>query len=72
MGEYKTHLSLRVRQELKDGLEKFADLEHRSVGNLGELLVEWSFKQLEAVGSSERLLKLKVKVRPSSSPPGEK
>jgi len=65
MGEYKRHLSLRVRRELKDGLQKIADREHRPLGNLGELLMEWSFKQLEAVGSSERLLRLKLKIRPT-------
>ena len=70
MGECKTHLSLRVRQNLKDALQKLADREHRRLGNLGELLVEWSFEQLESVGSLERLLKQKI--RPSSGHRDEK
>ena len=60
MGECKAYLSMRVRQDLKDALQKSADREHRKVANLSELLMEWSFEQLEAAGSLERLLKRKV------------
>jgi hypothetical protein len=65
MGEWKTALSIRVRRSLKDDLQKVADHEYRKLGNLGELLMEWSFEQLKAAGSTERLLKHKIR---STSP----
>lgn len=49
----------------KDDLQKIADHEYRKLGNLGELLMEWSFEQLKAAGSTERLLKYKIR---STSP----
>jgi hypothetical protein len=63
MGEWKTALSIRVRRSLKDDLQKIADREYRKLGNLGELLMEWSYEQLVAAGSTERLLKCKVALR---------
>jgi hypothetical protein len=63
MGEWKTALSIRVRRSLKDDLQKIADREYRKLGNLGELLMEWSFEQLMAAGSTEKLLKCKVALR---------
>jgi hypothetical protein len=63
MGEWKTALSIRVRQSLKDDLQKVADREYRKLGNLGELLMEWSYEQLTAAGSTDRLLKCKVPVK---------
>jgi hypothetical protein len=60
MGEWKAPLSLRVRRPLRTGLEEFAARDKRTLGNLGELLLEWSFQQLQAVGSTERLLKYKI------------
>jgi hypothetical protein len=68
MGEWKTALSLRVRRSLKDDLQKIADREYRNLGNLGELLMEWSYEQLTAAGSTAKLLKRKVR----SSAPGPK
>ena len=62
MGEWKTALSIRVRRSLKDDLQKIADREYRKLGNLGELLVEWSYEQLIAAGSTEKLLKYKMPV----------
>ena len=56
MGEWKAPLSLRVRQALRAGLEEFASREQRTLGNLSQLLLEWSFEQLRLVGSLERLL----------------
>ncbi len=35
-----------------------------TLGNLGELILEWGFEQLKAVGSTHRLLKFKIKVAP--------
>ena len=55
MGEWKAPLSLRVRNELRAQLEQYAAREKRTLGNLGELLVEWGFEQLKIAGSTERL-----------------
>ena len=60
MGEWKAPLSLRVRQELRTGLEEAAARDKRTLGNLGEVLLEWSFQQLQVVGSTERLLRYKI------------
>ena len=60
MGEWKTALSIRVRRSLKDDLQRIADREYRKLGNLGELLMEWSYEQLIAAGSTEKLLKYKM------------
>ncbi len=64
MGEWKAQLSLRVRQALRAELEEFAAREKRKLGNIGELILEWGFEQLKAAGSTERLLKYKI--RPSA------
>jgi hypothetical protein len=66
MGEWKAPLSLRVRQALRAELEQFAAREKRALGNLGELLMEWSFEQLKAAGSTERLLRSKIRTGRSS------
>lgn len=68
MGEWKAPLSLRVRNELRVGLEVFAARERRTLGNIGEVLVAWAFEQLKLVGSTERLLKYKIRSkRPQSN-----
>jgi hypothetical protein len=67
MGEWKAPLSLRVRQALRAELEQFAARERRTLGNVGELLMEWGFEQLKIAGSTERLLKYKI--RPKSHRP---
>jgi len=41
MGEWKAPLSLRVRRELRLELEEAAAKERRTLGNVGELLLEW-------------------------------
>ena len=56
-------LSLRVRQALRAELEQFAARERRKLGNIGEVILEWAFEQLTAVGSTERLLKYKIPLR---------
>jgi hypothetical protein len=67
MGEWKAPLSLRVRQALRAELEEFAAREKRTLGNIGELLLEWGFDQLKSTVSTERLLKYKI--RPSGPHP---
>ncbi|SRR6266403_660121 len=62
MGEWKAPLSLRVRQALRAGLEQYAAQEKRTLGNVGEVILEWGFQQLLAAGSTERLLKCSIRV----------
>ncbi|MGB7281336.1 MAG: hypothetical protein WBE13_03655 [Candidatus Acidiferrum sp.] len=64
MGEWKAQISIRVRQDLRTELEKFAARERRKLGNIGEVLLEWAFEQLKTAGSTERLLTYKIR------PPG--
>lgn len=63
MGEWKAQISIRIRQDLRSELEAFAQRERRKLGNIGEVLLEWAFEQLKIAGSTERLLKYRV--RPS-------
>ncbi len=63
MGEWKAPLSLRVRRDLRAGLEEIAAREQRALANLGEVLLEWSFKQLQSAGSTEQLLKYGIRRR---------
>lgn len=60
MGEWKAPLSLRIRRELRAELEAVAARERRTVGNVGELLLEWGLEQLRIARSTERLLKSKI------------
>jgi len=60
MGEWKVPISIRARQALRAEMEEFAAREHRKLGNLGELLLEWGFAQLKAAGSTGRLLKVSL------------
>lgn len=59
MGEWKAPLSLRISRNLRAELEQLAAKERRTLGNLGELLLEWGVEQLKATGSMDRLLKSK-------------
>jgi hypothetical protein len=60
MGEWRVQVSVRVSQEIRAELEKYAIREKRTLANFGAVLLEWSFEQLKAVGSTERLLKCRV------------
>jgi len=40
MGEWKAPLSLRVRQDLRAGLEEVAAREKRTLANIGEVILE--------------------------------
>lgn len=70
MGEWKAQISLRVRQALRIELEEIAAREHRKLGNLTELLIEWSSRQLKEAGSTEELLRSGIRLRedPSRGP----
>ena len=71
MGEWKAQISLRVRQALRAELEEFALRERRKLGNITELILEWAVEQLKTVGSTERLLKYKVRL-PDTAVTGRK
>jgi hypothetical protein len=64
MGEWRVQISVRVSQQVRADLEKYAAREKRTLANFGAVLLEWSFEQLKAVGSTEQLLKQTV--RPAS------
>lgn len=61
MGEWKAQISIRVRQDLRADMEQFAARERRKLGNIAEVLIEWAFEQLKVAGSTERLLKYRVR-----------
>jgi hypothetical protein len=56
MKDKKAFLSLRIRADLKSAIEKIAKEECRTPGNLGELRLEWAYKQLKTAGNSIELL----------------
>jgi hypothetical protein len=56
MGEWKISVALRMRCELRTEMIAFAEQEKRSLGNLAAILLEWSFEQLKAAGSTTKLL----------------
>ena len=61
MGEWKAQVSFRVRQAFRDDLAAFAAQEKRTLGNLGQVILEWGFEQLKTAGSTHRLLKYKIR-----------
>jgi hypothetical protein len=56
MGEWKISVTLRMRGDLRAAMIAFAEREKRSLGNLAAILLEWSFEQLKAAGSTTKLL----------------
>jgi hypothetical protein len=64
MGEWRVQISVRVSQALRVELEKYAARERRTLGNFGAVILEWAFEQLKAAGSTERLLKYKIRRPP--------
>lgn len=67
MGEWKAPLSLRIRRELRSELEAIALRERRTLGNVGELILEWGLEQMRIAGSTERLLKSTIPLPDSKS-----
>lgn len=55
MGEWKIAVTLRMRGDLRAEMIALAGQEKRSLGNLAAILLEWSFEQLKAAGSTTRL-----------------
>jgi hypothetical protein len=72
MGIWKASVSLRIRPGLRTELEQFAAREHRTLGNIGSLLLEWAVEQLKAAGSTEKLRKFKVRQPGGRSRPRER
>ncbi len=62
MGEWKAPLSLRIRNELRSELEAIAKRERRTLGNLGEILIEWATERLREAGGTEKMLQRAVPV----------
>jgi len=56
MGVQKVAVTLRMRGDLRAEMIGFAEQEKRSLGSLAAILLEWSFEQLKAAGSTTRLL----------------
>jgi hypothetical protein len=56
MGEWKVQVSIRVPAALREELEALAKREHRTLGNLGMILLEWASEQLRAARSTVDLL----------------
>jgi hypothetical protein len=48
-------VTLRMRGDLRAEMIAFAEHERHSLGNLAAILLEWSFEQLKAAGSTTRL-----------------
>ncbi|MGB8473512.1 MAG: hypothetical protein WCE61_05430 [Candidatus Acidiferrum sp.] len=44
MGEWKVQVSVRVLPEMRRELEVAAAREHRTLGNLGGILIEWALE----------------------------
>jgi hypothetical protein len=65
MGEWRVQVSVRVMPQQRTNLEQCAGREGRTLAKFGVLLLERAFEQLEVVGSTERLLKCKIR---SASP----
>ena len=55
MGEWKMAVTLRMRRDLRTEMIAFAEQEKRSLGSLAARLLEWSFEQLKAAGTTTRL-----------------
>jgi hypothetical protein len=61
MGEWRVQISVRVSPKRRTELEQCAGREKRTLANFGAVLLEWAFEQFKVVGSTERLLKYKIR-----------
>ena len=60
MGVWKAQVSFRVREELRRELQDVAERECRTLGNVGQVLLEWATAQLRVAGSIERLRRVQL------------
>lgn len=56
MAEIKDYLTVRIGPQLKSQIFEAAEKEHRSLSNLGRLLLEYAFEQYRKAGSLHDLL----------------
>jgi hypothetical protein len=61
MGEWRVQVSVRVSPAKRAELEQCAEREKRSLANFGAVLLEWAFEQFRVVGSTDRLLRFKIR-----------
>jgi len=61
MGEWMAQVSFRVRHDLRRELEASALREERTLGNFGRVLLKWAFEQYKEAGSTEKLLRCKIR-----------
>ncbi len=55
------YLTIRIHAELKEEIAKAAQIEHRSISNVGKLLLEFAWGRYLAAGSMRALLDQKEK-----------
>lgn len=51
-------MTMHIRPDLRVELVEFAVREQRSLGNIGAILLEWGYEQLEAAGPTEKWLQI--------------
>jgi hypothetical protein len=61
MGEWKVQVSFKIPPDLHRELEEAAVRERRTLGNFGRLLIEWAFERHKEAGTSEKLLRCKLR-----------
>ena len=61
MGVWKMQVSFKIPPDLHRELEEAAARERRTLGNFGRLLIEWAFERHKELGSSEKLLRCRVR-----------
>jgi hypothetical protein len=61
MGEWKVQVSFKIPPDLHRELEEAAVRGRRTLGNFGRLLIEWAFERHKELGSSEKLLRCRVR-----------
>ena len=57
MGEWKSQVTVRVRQTLRAEIEEFAAKERRTMSNISEVLLEWSIAHLKKAGTIDQLVR---------------
>lgn len=56
MASKSEYLTIRIDAELKEEIAKAAQVEHRSISNVGKLLIEYAWSRYLAAGSMRELL----------------
>ena len=61
MGEWKAQISVRVPHQFRRELQFAAEREHRNLSYLAGLMLEWAFEHLKAAGSTEKMLRFRIR-----------